>query len=106
MVSRWLCQSCLADASSSGSNHCQQGRHATVVLHEFPTAKYTQYIDLKGQETQSKQKNVDLNKEQLDVDNQDFRLKQKEDEHSLHMDRERAKLEDHLAKRRRFDASR
>ncbi|DBA85641.1 TPA: hypothetical protein ACH3X1_005216 [Trebouxia sp. C0004] len=34
-----------------------------------------------------------------------FGLKQKEDEHSLRMDRERAELEDRSAKRRRFDAS-
>ena len=80
-------------------------QQCTVVLHEFPMAKYTQYIDLKGQETQLKQKDVNLNKEQLEIDSQRFGLRQKEDEHSLCMDRERAELEDRLAKRRRFDAS-
>ncbi len=68
-------------------------------------AKYTQYIDLKGQETQLKHKDVHLNKEQLEIDSQRFGLRQKEDEHSLRMDRERAELEDRSAKRRRFDAS-
>jgi len=50
-----------------------------------------------------KQKDVHLNKEQLEIDNQRFGLKQKEDEHSLRMDRERAELDDRSAKRRRFD---
>ena len=50
-----------------------------------------------------KQKDVNLNKEQLEIDNQRFGLRQKEDEHSLRMDRERAELEDRSAKRRRFD---
>ena len=36
----------------------------------------------------------------FDKDSRRFGLKQKEDEHSLHMDRERAELEDRSAKRR------
>lgn len=65
--------------------------------------KYTQYIELRGQETELKQKDVGLKKEQLKIDNQRLGLKQKEEEHSLRMDRERADLEDRSAKRRRFD---
>ena len=75
-----------------------------AVLHEFPMAKHTQYIELKGEETQSKQKDVDLKKEQLETNSQRFGWTQKKDEHSLRMDRERAELEDRSAKRRRFDA--
>ena len=71
-------------------------QQCTVVLHEFPIAKCTQCIDVKGQEMQLKQKD-------LIIDSQRFGLKQKEDEHSLRMDRERAELEEE--KRRRFDAS-
>lgn len=63
--------------------------------------KYTHDIELRGQETQLKQKDVGLNKEQPRIGIQRFGLKQKEDEHSLRMDRERAKLEDRSAKRRR-----
>lgn len=46
-------------ASKEGIQQC------SVVLHEFPMTKYTQYIELKGQETQLKLKDVHLNKEQL-----------------------------------------
>ena len=73
-------------------------QQCTVVLNEFPLAKYTQYIELKGQEMQLKEKD-------FDIDSRRFGLKQKEDEHSLRKDRERAELEDHSAKRRRFNAS-
>ena len=44
-----------------------------------------------------------LKEKDFDIDNQRFGLRQKEDEHSLRMDRERAELEDRSAKRRRFD---
>ena len=77
-------------ASKEGIQQC------SMVLHEFPMAKYTQYIDLRGQEMVLKEKD-------FDIDNQRFGLRQKEDEHSLRMDRERAELENRLAKRRRFD---
>ena len=90
-------------ASKEGIQQC------SVVLHdrdrEFPMAEYTPYIELEGQETQLKQKDVHLHKEQLEIDNQRFGLRQKKDEHSLRMDRERAELEDRSAKRRRFNAS-
>ena len=46
-----------------------------------------------------------MNKEQLEIDNQRFGLRQKENEHSLRMDRDRAELEDRSAKRRRLNAS-
>ena len=72
-------------ASAAGIQQC------TLVLNEFPVAKYTQYIDLKGQD--------------IGLDERRFGLKQKQNEHSLRMDRERAELEDRTAKRRRFDAS-
>ena len=45
-------------------------------------AKYTQYIELKGQEMVLKEKDFDIN-------NKLFGLRQKDDEHSLYMDRER-----------------
>lgn len=61
-------------------------------------ARYSQYIDLKGQEMLLKQKD-------FDIDSQRFGLMQKEDEDSLCMDRERAELEDRSAKRRGFNAS-
>lgn len=77
-------------ASKEGIQQC------SVVLHEFPMAKYTQYIQLRGQEMVLKEKDFDM-------DSKRFGLKQKEDEHSLRMDRERAELEDRSAKRRRFD---
>ncbi|KAL3144433.1 hypothetical protein ABBQ32_004178 [Trebouxia sp. C0010 RCD-2024] len=70
-------------ASKEGIQQC------SVVLQEFPMAKYTQYIDLKDRE--------------FDIDCKRFGLKQKEDEHPLRMDRERAELEDCSAKRRRFN---
>ncbi|KAL3149331.1 hypothetical protein ABBQ32_002136 [Trebouxia sp. C0010 RCD-2024] len=56
-------------------------RQCSVVLHEFPMAKYTQYIELRGQEVMLKEN---------DIDSKRFGLKQKEDEHALRMDRERA----------------
>lgn len=73
-------------------------RQCSVVLHEFPMAKYTQYIELRGQEMVLKEKD-------FDIDSKRFGLKQKEDEHALRMDRERAELEDRSAKRRRFNSS-
>ncbi|DBA97007.1 TPA: hypothetical protein ACH3X1_015290 [Trebouxia sp. C0004] len=60
-------------------------------------------MQLREQETQLKQKDFLLNIEQLEIDNQRFGLRQKEDEHALRMDRERAELEDRSAKRRRFN---
>ena len=80
-------------ASKEGIQQC------SVVLHEFPMAKYTQYIDMRGQEMVLKEKD-------FDIDNQRFGLRQKEDEHSRRMDRERAELENRSAKRRRFAAFR
>jgi len=68
------------------------------VLHDFPMAKYSQYIELKERELQLEAKDFSPN-DQL------FGLKQKEDEHSRRMDRERADLEGCSAKRRCFDAS-
>jgi len=78
-------------ASKDGVQQC------AVVLHEFPMAKYTQYIQLKGEE-------MVLKGQEFDIDSKRFGLRQKEDEHSLRMDRERAELKDRSAKRRRFDA--
>jgi hypothetical protein len=75
-----------------------------VVLHEFPREKYSKYTELRGQELQLKAKDVQLNREQLDIDGQHFGLKQREDEHGLRMDRESAELEDRSAKRQRFNA--
>lgn len=49
------------------------------------------YIELKGKE--------------MLLNEQQFGLKQKQDEHGLRMDREKAELEDRSAKRRRYDAS-
>ena len=46
-----------------------------------------------------------LKEKDFDIDSKRFGLKQKEDEHLLRMDRERAELEDRSAKRRRFDSS-
>ena len=80
-------------------------QQSAVVLHEFPMGKYGQYIGLRGEEVQLKAKDVQLNREQLDIDGQRFGLKQKEDEHSMRMDRERAELEDRSVKRRRYDAN-
>ena len=79
-------------AGKEGSRQC------SVVLHEFPMAKYTQYIELRGQEVMLKAKD-------FDIDSKRFGLKQKQDEHALRMDRERAELEDRSAKRRRFNSS-
>ena len=86
-------------ASKEGIQQC------SVVLHEFPMAKYTQYIELKGQEIHLKHKDVHLNKEQLEIDSNRFGLKQKEDEHPMRVDGDRAELEDRSAKRRRFNSS-
>ena len=61
-------------------------RQCTVVLYEFPMAEYTQHISLKAQEMALKEKD-------FDIDRKRFGLKQKEDEHSLRMDRGRAELE-------------
>ena len=69
----------------------KEGLQQCSVVHEFPMAKYTQYIELKGRD--------------FDIDCKRFGLKQKEDEHSLRRDRERAELEDRSAKGRRFNAS-
>ena len=80
-------------------------QQSAVALHEFPMGKYGQYIGLRGEEVELKAKDVQLNREQLDIDGQRFGLKQREDEHGLRMDRERAELEDRSAKRRRYDAS-
>ena len=52
-------------ASKDGIQQC------AVVLHEFPMAKYTQYIELRGQEMVLKEKDVILSEQQ-------FGLKQKE----------------------------
>jgi len=71
-------------ASAAGVQQC------TLALNELPMAKYTRYIELKGQE--------------IGLDERRFGLTQKQDEHSLRMDRERAELEDRTAKRRRFNA--
>ena len=79
-------------ANKEGVQQC------SVVLHDFPMAKYTQYIELRGQEMVLKEKD-------LDIDSKRFGLRQQEDEHSLRMDREKAELEDRSAKRRRFDSS-
>ena len=72
-------------ASKEGIQQC------AMVLHEFPMEKYSMYIELKGKE--------------MLLNEQQFGLKQKQDEHGLRMDRERAELEDHSAKRRRYDAN-
>ena len=79
-------------ASKEGIQQC------AVVLHDFPMNKYSQYIELKGEEMQLKEKGFGLDERQ-------FGLKQKQDEHELRMSRERAELEDRSAKRRRFDAT-
>ena len=67
--------------------------------------EYSKYTELKEKEMSLKAKDVQLNREQLDIDGQRFGLKQKEDEHGLRMDRERAELEDRSAKRQRFNAN-
>ena len=79
-------------ASKEGVQQC------SIMLHEFPMAKYTQYMELRGEEMVLKEKD-------FDIDSKRFGLRQQEDEHSLRMDRERAELEDRSAKRRRFDSS-
>lgn len=48
---------------------------------------------------------MQLEQEDLDKDNQCFGSRQKEDDHSLRIDRERAELEDRSAERRCFNAS-
>ena len=77
-------------ASKEGIQQC------AVVLHEFPIEKYSQYTELNGKEMLLKEKDFGLCEQR-------FGLKQKQDEHGLRMDRERAELEDRSAKRRRFD---
>ena len=79
-------------ASKEGIQQC------AVVLHDFPIEKYSQYVELKGKEMLLKEKDFGLCEQR-------FGLKQKQDEHGLRMDREKAKLEDRSAKKRRFDAS-
>ena len=71
-------------ASKEGIQQC------SAVLHEFPMDKYSKYIELKGKE--------------FGLSELQFGLKQKQDEHGLRMDRERAELEDCSAKRQRFNA--
>ena len=61
-------------------------------------SKYSRYRELKAEEMQLKERGLGL-------DEQHFELRQKQDEHELRMSRERAKLEDRFAKRRRFDAN-
>ena len=61
-------------------------------------AKYTHYIELRGQEMVLKEKDSD-------IDSKRSGLKQKEDEHALRMDRDRAELEDRSAKMRCFNSS-
>ena len=78
-------------ASKEGIQQC------SVVLHEFPMEKYSKYIELKGKEMSLKEKDFGISELQ-------FGLKQKQDEHGLRMDRERAELEDRSAKRQRFNA--
>ena len=40
---------------------CKEGiQQCSIVLHKFPMSKYTQYVQLRGQETQLKQKDVSL----------------------------------------------
>ena len=65
-------------------------QQCAAVLHEFPMDKYNKYIELKGKE--------------FGLSELHFGLKQKQDEHALRMDRERAELEDRSAKRQRFNA--
>ena len=86
-------------ASKEGIQQC------AVVLHEFPLSKYSQYIELKGEELQLKKEDMQLKEKGVGLDEQQFSLKQKQDEHELRMSRERAELEDRSAKRRRFDAN-
>jgi len=85
-------------ASAAGVQQC------TLALNELPMAKYTRYIELKGQEIQLKGQEIQLKGQDLGLDERRFGLTQKQDEHSLRMDRERAELEDRTAKRRRFNA--
>ena len=86
-------------ASKEGIQQC------AVVLHDFPMSKYSQYIELKGEEMQLKKEDMQLKEKGVGLDEQQFSLKQKQDEHELRMSRERAELEDRSAKRRRFDAN-
>ena len=79
-------------ASKEGIQQC------AMVLHDFPMSKYSQYIELKAEEMQLKERGLGL-------DEQQFGLTQKQDEHELRMSRERVELEDRSAKRRRFDAN-
>ena len=72
-------------------------QQCAIVLHEFPMAKYAQYIELKTQEFELRSKDFGLSEKC-------FGLKQKQDEHGLRMDRERAELEDRSAKRQRYNA--
>ena len=81
-----------AEAIVASKDALQQ---SSVVLHEFPISKYSQYIDLRGKEVQLKEKD-------LDIDCRRFGLKQHE--HGLRMDRERAGRQDRSAKRTRFNA--
>ena len=83
-----------AEAIVASKDSLQQ---SSVVLHEFPISKYSQYIDLRGKEVHLKEKD-------LDIDCRRFGLRQQEDEHGLRMDRERAELQDRSAKRMRFNA--
>jgi len=86
-------------ATKAGIQQC------AVVLHEFPMGKFTQYIDLKGQELQLNEKQLSLSEKQLSLGEKQFGLRQKEDEHGLRMDAARGELEERAAKRRRFDTS-
>ena len=84
-----------AEAIVASKDALQQ---SSVVLHEFPISKYSQYIDLRGKEVHLKEKD-------LDIDCRRFGLRQQEDEHGLRMDRERAELQDRSAKRMRLTST-
>ncbi len=91
----------------------------TTLLREFPMQEFGQYIELRCKEMRMKREELQINKEALVVKETDvglderqlgakekrFELVQREDEHSLRMDRERAELTDRSSKRRRFDAA-
>ena len=82
-------------ASKEGLQQC------SAVLHEFPMEKYSMYIELKGKEMLLNEQQFGLKQKQ---DEHGLRMDKERGEHGMHMDRERAELEDRSAKRQRFNA--
>lgn len=86
------------DAGSSCSSCCKQSRHSAVLCGAAQVPHGQIHPVPSGAEGTGDGAEVEF-----DIDNKRFELKQK-DKHSLRMDRERAELKDHSAKRCRFSS--